>query len=345
MAIDTSCDETSVAVTSGRRVISNVLFSQAKLHTPYGGVYPTIARLEHQTKIMPAIMLALKRARITMPQLSAIAVTFGPGLPPALEVGVRTAKELAINTNLPLIPVDHIEGHIYSAFVQNRNGNPKRDMIFPFLAFVVSGGHTDLVMVKDQVSYEILGEKLDDAAGEALDKVARMLGLGYPGGAALERVALRGDARGFHFPIPMTQRHDLNFSYSGLKTAMKRTLEPMSQYEKIKNIPHLAASFQKTVVASLVKKLGRALDLYPAQLVVLGGGVAQNKVLVHEFRTMVRSHNARPLTPPFTYLNGDNAAMIGVAAHFKLHKGIALRSADEIAKLDRVPRASLDTWV
>lgn len=345
LAIDTSCDETSVAVTSGRKVISNIIVSQTALHAPFGGVYPTLAKREHESKLRPAIALALKRAYISMDQLSAIAVTFGPGLPPALEVGVRTAKELALEYNLPLIPVDHIEGHIYSVFAQNKNGNPPRTITFPFLALIVSGGHTELVLVNSHINYSVIGETLDDAAGEALDKTARMLGLGYPGGAALERVALQGDPTRFHFPIPMPQRHDLNFSYSGLKTAMMRTLSPMSEQEKIQNIPHLAASFQRTVVASLIKKLERAMQLHPTALVVLGGGVGQNKLLNSQFRSTVRKQGARSLTPPYRYLHGDNAAMIGIVAHYKLQHSMVLRTPEKIQKLDRVPRAHLDTWV
>ncbi len=345
LAIDTSCDETSVAVTSGRKVISNIIVSQTALHAPFGGVYPTVAKREHESKLKPAIALALRRAYISMTQLSAIAVTFGPGLPPALEVGVRTAKELAIEHNLPIIPVDHIEGHIYSVFAQNKNGKPGRDIAFPFLALIVSGGHTELVLVKNHIDYYILGETLDDAAGEALDKTARMLGLGYPGGAVLERIALQGDPTRFHFPIPMPQRHDLNFSYSGLKTAMMRTLAPMSEEERIQNIPHLAASFQRTVVISLIKKLEKAMREHPTKLVILGGGVGQNILLAHQFRSAVRKQGAKPLTPAYRYLYGDNAAMIGIVAHFKLHNAIIIKTREKIEKLDRVPRAHLDTWV
>lgn len=345
LAIDTSCDETSVAITSGRKVISNIVVSQTALHAPFGGVYPTVAKREHESKLRPAIALALKRASVTMTQLSAIAVTFGPGLPPALEVGVRTAKELALEHNLPIIPVDHIEGHIYSVFTQNKNGNPVREIAFPFLALIVSGGHTELVLVKNHIDYHILGETLDDAAGEALDKTARMLGLGYPGGAALERIALKGDSARFHFPIPMPQRHDLNFSYSGLKTAMMRTLATMSEKEKIQNTPHLAASFQHTVVISLIKKLEKAMREHPTKLVVLGGGVGQNIILAHQFRSVVRKLGAKPLTPAYRYLYGDNAAMIGVVAHFKLHNAIMIKTREKIEALDRVPRAHLDTWV
>jgi len=345
LAIDTSCDETSVAVTLGRKVISNIIVSQTALHAPFGGVYPTVAKREHESRLKPAIALALKRAYISMAQLSAIAVTFGPGLPPALEVGIRTAKELAIEHNLPIIPVDHIEGHIYSVFAQNKKDKPPRDITFPFLALIVSGGHTELVLVKNHIDYHILGETLDDAAGEALDKTARMLGLGYPGGAALERIALRGDSTRFHFPIPMPQRHDLNFSYSGLKTAMMRTLTSMTEEERIKNIPHLAASFQKTIITSLIKKLEKAMEIYPTALVVLGGGVGQNRLLANQFRSVVRKQGAIPLTPAYRYLYGDNAAMIGVVAHYKLHNAITLKTREQIEALDRVPRAHLDTWV
>ena len=345
LSIDTSCDETSVAITDGRRVITNVIFSQTKLHAPFGGVYPTIAKREHLTKIHPAIQKALQQTKLSFKKLNAIAITYGPGLPPALDVGVHAAKNLALTYQLPLIPVDHIEGHIYAAFLQNSNGNPKRTITYPFLALVVSGGHTELVLVTHPLSYKIIGQTLDDAAGEALDKAARMLGLGYPGGPALEKIAEHGNKYAYTFPIPMKDVRSYDFSYSGLKTALKRQLQAMSEEDKIMHLSDLAASFQNTVIVSLLLKLKQALKEYPVQLVVLGGGVSANKTLTSEFRALVRNHNAQPLTPPFRYATGDNAAMIGIVAAEKMTAGIMLTTKKEIEALDRIPRTSLNKWV
>lgn len=345
LAIDTSCDETSIAITSGARVISNVIFSQTQLHKQFGGVYPIMAKAEHQSKIQPAISLALARARLKLQDITAVAVTYGPGLAPALEVGIQTTKQIATEFNKPLIPVDHIEGHIYSAFVQNSKGNPKRDIKYPFLALVVSGGHTELIMVASELSYKIIGEKLDDAAGEALDKAARMLGLGYPGGAVLEKIAMKGNIHAYKFPIPMQGTNSYDFSYSGIKTAMKRTLAITPPEEIPGQLPHLAASYQHAIMKSIEIKLEKALRYFAVKTVVLGGGVAHNKQLTQLFRKTVRAHDAIPFTPPFPYLCGDNAAMIGVVAGMKYAKNIVLYSKKEIESLDRTPRAHLNTWV
>jgi len=342
LSIDTSCDETSVAVTQGRRIISNVLFSQIKVHAPYGGVYPILAKREHLSKIDPAITLALKRAHLKATDLSAIAVTYGPGLAPALEVGINRARELCKSLKLPLIPVDHIEGHIYSAFAQNSQGNPPREIIFPLLAYVVSGGHTELVLLSDHLNYQILGETLDDAAGEALDKAARILGLGYPGGPIIERLAKKGDSNRYLLPLPMQRRLNLEFSYSGLKTAFKRLVDKLSEEEKITNLHHLSASFQAVVIKSLVYKLEQALLLHQPQILCLGGGVAANQALKSALRRVGKKHKLPFYFPRWKALATDNAAMIGVVAGYKLQAGILLNNP---AELDRRPRANLDSWV
>jgi len=342
LSIDTSCDETSVAITSEQRVLSNVLFSQIKIHAPYGGVYPLLAKREHLSKINPAISLALKHAHLETKALAAIAVTYGPGLAPALEVGINRAKELASSLKVPLIPVDHIEGHIYSAFAQNSQGNPKRPINFPLMAFVISGGHTELVLLKKHLHYQILGETLDDAAGEALDKAARILGLGYPGGPIIERLAKKGEATRYALPLPMQRQLNLDFSYSGLKTAFKRVVDSLSESEKNTNLNHLAASFQATVVRSLTYKLEQALKLYQPELLCLGGGVVANSALKQAVRNIALRQQLPVYLPPKKILATDNAGMIGVVAGYKLQAGIVLR---DFSQLDRCPRANLDSWV
>lgn len=341
LAIDTSCDETSVAVTNGQKIISNVLFSQAKLHSQYGGVYPSLAKREHLTKIKPTVHLALKRARLNWKQIAAIAVTFGPGLAPALEVGINMAKQLSEKYALPLIPVDHLEGHIYSAFVENQTGKPNREIKFPLLALIVSGGHTQLVLMRQHIDYQILGQTLDDAAGEALDKAARLLGLGYPGGPIIERLAKTGESQKYPLPIPMQRHTNLDFSFSGLKTAFKRVVYNLSESEKNQNLNHLCASYQQAVIISLLIKLKKAIAEYQPKLLVVGGGVADNKSLRQQIRNLFKKQ--LPIYfPTQKILNGDNAAMIGVAAYFKYQKGIILKNPN---KLDRLPRANLNYYL
>ena len=341
LAIDTSCDETSVAITSGQKIMSNVLFSQAKLHSQYGGVYPSLAKREHLTKIKPTVSLALKRARINWKQIAAIAVTFGPGLAPALEVGINMAKELSVTYSLPLIPVDHLEGHIYSAFIQNQKGKPNRQIKFPLLALIVSGGHTQLVLMTKHINYQVLGQTLDDAAGEALDKAARLLGLGYPGGPIIERLAKNGDNQKYPLPIPMQRHSGLDFSFSGLKTAFKRVVYNLTESEKNQNLNHLCASFQQAVFTALLLKLRQAVTKHQPKLLVIGGGVADNKSLRQQIRTLFKKQ--LPIYfPTQKILNGDNAAMIGVVAHFKYQKGIFFKDP---TKLDRLPRANLNYYM
>ncbi len=342
LAIDTSCDETSVAITQHRRVITNIIFSQVKLHQQYGGVYPSLAKREHKSKIDPAINIALKRAKIALGAIDAFAVTFGPGLPPALEVGVEKAKALSQKHHKPLIPVDHIEGHLYSPFVQNKNGKPLRNFDFPMLSLVVSGGHTELVLMKKHLNYQVLGQTLDDAAGEALDKAARMLGFGYPGGPIIEHLAKNGKATKYSLPTPMLGTKNLDFSYSGLKTAFKRLLSKMSQQEKLKNLHHLCAGFQTVVINSLLHKLKLALKQTKVKTITLVGGVAANQSLRQQTRILCQKYDVKALFPPYKYLNTDNAAMIGVVASYKFQHKIYLNNSKV---LERQPRTNLDNYV
>ena len=222
LAIETSADETAAAAVDGRRVLSNAIYSQILIHKKWGGIFPSLAKRAHEEKIDFIISEALKKSKITNPksQLDFIAVTQGPGLAVSLEVGIKKAKELSGRYGKKIISVNHLEGHIYSSFVQNSHGKPARDFDFPYLALIISGGHTELVKFTDHLKYEVIGETIDDAAGEALDKAAKLLGLGYPGGPVIEKLAeLAGNTDVYKFPRPMLKSQDLNFSFSGLKTS------------------------------------------------------------------------------------------------------------------------------
>lgn len=342
LAIETSCDETAVAVAESRRVLSNVVFSQINIHKKYGGVYPSLAKRAHEEKIDLVIEKALKNAGANIDSIGAIAVTFGPGLVIALEVGLRKAKELAEKHKKPLIPVDHIEGHIYSCFAQNRNGNPEREFNFPFLALIVSGGCTSLILVKNHLQYEVLGKTLDDAVGEALDKAVRVLGMSYPGGPIIERLAENGKSDFLDLPVPMKKHPSLDFSYSGLKTAFKNKLASKPERWIVDNLPHLAASFQQSAFAEIMDRLEKGLLETGVSLLVAGGGVMANKKLRRMIRKLAKEKNADVYFPYNERLIGDNAAMIGVAAHFKHRKGIYLKK--DFVRLDRVARPDLKLW-
>lgn len=290
LAIDTSCDETSVAITDGRRVLSNVIYSQVLLHKKWGGVVPSIAKRAHEERIDFVVEEALKKfskgktsavkqkqnqeqtaeVKIRMANIDAIAVTQGPGLAVALEVGIKKAKELSLKFNKKIIAVNHLEGHIYSAFVENSQGNPEIDFEFPYLALIVSGGHTEFIIFKNHLEYQIIGQTLDDAAGEALDKAAKLLGLGYPGGPVLEKLAKQvGNKDDHHFPRPMLKSNDLNFSFSGLKTSFYYFLKSQAMKtapvfplrSSTGTVKELASSFQEAVFDTLIKKTERAIKL------------------------------------------------------------------------------------
>jgi N6-L-threonylcarbamoyladenine synthase len=274
-----------------------------------------------------------------MKYIDAVAVTQGPGLAVALEVGIQKAKEIASEYKKPLIAVNHLEGHIYSCFAQNQKGNPKTRVKFPYLALVVSGGHTELVLLKDHLKYEVLGETVDDAAGEALDKAAKLLGFGYPGGPVIERLAANVQNKDMYkLPRPMKKSGDLNFSFSGLKTAFYYLLKEMNEKEKNKNVKLLASSFQEAVFESLLFKTERAIQKTGVMKLLDGGGVVANKHLRNHMRRLVKKYNGEVLFPPYQYLSGDNAAMIGIVASYKADKK---QFVTDFEKLDRIPRFSL----
>jgi len=307
LAIETSCDDTCAAVLDGPNVLSNVVSSQARLHARYGGIVPEVASRKHLELINPVLESALEDAGSDLDGIDAIAVTAKPGLIGALLVGVNTAKSLAAATEKPLIPVDHLHGHVAAAFLEPDPLEP------PFLALIASGGHTLLAEVHDHGTFAVAGQTLDDAAGEALDKAARLLGLGFPGGPAIQREAESGDPETFQLPIAMSHDGSLDFSFSGLKTALVYAVRDLGAEATEERRADLAASFQSAVVGQLVARLRRAIETGGWEAVALGGGVAANALLRERTAELCAERGIRlKLVPP--ELCTDNAAMIGSAA-------------------------------
>jgi N6-L-threonylcarbamoyladenine synthase len=309
LAIETSCDDTCAAVLDGPRILSNLISSQAAAHEGFGGVVPEVAARHHLELAAPVVEAALQEAGVGLDEIDAVAATAGPGLIGALLVGISTAKAIAAARRLPLIPVDHLQGHIAANFLEPEPLEP------PFLCLIASGGHTLLAGVRDHEGYELLGQTLDDAAGEAFDKSARLLGLGYPGGPAVQREAEQGDPEAFEMPVAMARNPGLDFSFSGLKTAVLyrcRELGPEGVQERRAD---LAASFQAAVVQQLTTKLKRALRQGDWEAVALGGGVAANGPLREAVAALCEEQGVRLKLVPIS-LCTDNAAMIGSAARF-----------------------------
>lgn len=315
LAIETSCDETSAAVIKdGKEICSNIVASQIKSHMRFGGVVPEIASRHHVEQITQCIEEAMKEANVTYEGLSGVAVTEGPGLVGALLIGVNAAKAIAFAHQLPLIPVNHMAGHIYA----NRLIEP---LTFPLLALVVSGGHTELVYMEKDGDYQIIGETRDDASGEAYDKVGRVLGLTYPGGKRIDEMAKMGSDT-FHFPRGMIKENNYDFSFSGLKSAFINTVHNAEQKGETLNQFDLAASFQASVIDVLVSKTLKAIREYPVKQLVLAGGVAANHGLRAELTNRMNQEfpSIRLSIPPLS-LCGDNAAMIGAAAYVEFNSG------------------------
>jgi N6-L-threonylcarbamoyladenine synthase len=378
LSIDTSCDETSVSVTNGMTILSNVIWSQASLHAKFGGVFPSLAKRMHEERIDWVIEKSLKTAfpkplsinhqSLIIENIDAVAVTAGPGLAIALEVGIKKAKEISEKYHIPLISVNHIEGHVLSCLAQPRNSkmqipNLKQGSKFqipnyplstihfppptvPALGIVTSGGHTQVILMEGIGIYNILASTVDDALGEALDKAARMLGLGYPGGPILEKLAILGNPDKYELPTPLAgQEKRMVFSYSGLKTALYRKIEEIKLNNKElgkKDIEDLAAVFQKTAFNHFIRvldwmivnnKVGKAKDMFA------GGGVMANLELRKRLRKLAIKHSLKIHFPYTKKLYGDNAGMIGVAAYFKANAG---KFEKDLEKVDRSPNAKID---
>ena len=322
LGIETSCDETAVAVVEdGRTVHSNVVASQAEIHAAYGGIVPEVASRQHLVTIIPVVRRALAEAQIALSKLDGIAVTYGPGLAGSLLVGVNAAKGLALAKGLPLIGVNHLEGHIYATWLDG--GDPEETPGFPLICLVASGGHTDLILMEGHGRYTLVGRTRDDAVGEAFDKGARVLGLGFPGGPAIQRVSATSTGKEPAFPRPRL-KDTLDFSFSGLKTALLRRAEERGWYPPKEGVDldpqqvaEMAAAFQEALVGSLVERTLDAAARYRAKGVLLGGGVAANSLLRKQ---MTRRSPVQVLVPR-PELCTDNGAMIGAAAWFRLRHG------------------------
>lgn len=422
LAIETSCDETSVALLDDARLLAQSTYSQVKHHQAFGGVNPGVARRNHQERLPLLLMRTLARAQVALTNfeacdcslcletrrsslvkrlttIDAIAVTIGPGLPPALEVGLKTAKELAITHNLPLIPVNHLEGHIASVFLRRSSNKPfvagSSKLTFPFLSLIVSGGHTELVLTSLQnidkngvahraslvvhrssiaaqqssfisrrsslIAHHLLGQTLDDAAGEVIDKVGRELGLGYPAGPVLEYMAKSGDVKKIRFPLPLknTPKTDLNFSFSGLKTKAvqlllgdhrigtyskrldKETSSLVARRSSI-DIQDFSASFQQAVINALLFKVTRAVKLTGIKQLVLSGGVSANQELRKKLRHTMRDLGGQMIAAPKNF-TGDNAGMIGMAATWAYARGEFTTIPKEINAIDRQPNMQFES--
>lgn len=316
LAIESSCDETAAAVVkNGREVRSNVIYSQIALHTEYGGVVPEIASRKHIEKINQVIEQALTDAKMKLEEMNAIAVTYGPGLVGALLVGVSAAKAISFASGVPLVGVHHIEGHISANYIENKELEP------PFICLVVSGGHSHLVVVKDYGEYEIIGRTRDDAAGEAFDKVARAIGLGYPGGPKIDKVSREGNPDAIHFPRAKVGDAEYDFSFSGLKSAVLNYLNSCQMKGEAINTADVAASFQRAVIDVLVEHSMDAVERYGYKKFAIAGGVASNSGLRKAFEEVCGKKDITFYHPSPIYCT-DNAAMIGAAAYYEFQKGI-----------------------
>jgi len=331
LGIESSCDDTSAAVICGTKILSNVIAGQ-KIHAEFGGVVPELASRAHQQNIIPVVDTALKRAGIGKEQLSAIAFTNGPGLLGSLLVGSSFAKGMALSLNIPLIVVDHLQAHVLANFLDTDENTPKPE--FPFLCLTVSGGHTQLLMVHNYFNMEMLGRTIDDAAGEAFDKAAKILGLSYPGGPVIDKLAQQGNPKRFTFSI--AKLPDLDFSFSGLKTSflyfIRDQLKENTNFIE-ENLNDLAASIQFHIIKSLTDKMEKALKNYSCTNFALSGGVAANSELRIKMMELSDKYKLRVTIPPLA-LTTDNAAMIACYGYFKFLQ-------NEYAALNTVPYSSL----
>jgi len=317
LGIESSCDETAAAVVeNGRVILSNVVASQADLHAQFGGVFPEVASRQHIRTIYPILEQALQQAHLSLADINAIAVTRGPGLPGSLVVGMNAAKGLALATGLPIIGINHLEAHVYSAWLYNVEAEPLPQPLFPLIALIVSGGHTELVLMTDHLTYQRLGATRDDAAGEAFDKVARVLGLAYPGGPAIQKASSKGNSTAFNFPRAWLEG-TWDFSFSGIKTAVLREVRSMEGHANPMPVADLASSFQAAVVDMLVSKTIKAAERYQAKGILVVGGVSANKTLRESIFMRVKI----PVHIPPTWLCTDNAAMVAGVGYYRYAAG------------------------
>ncbi len=364
LAVETSCDETAAAVVEGIKILSSVKFTQTS-HAEFGGVVPSLAKRDHEARIDEIINQAMTNAKSNWDDIGAIAVTVGPGLAIALEVGIKKAKELAIEYNKPLIAVNHIEGHLLSPLASitplpplNLRGGVLQDEgdITMCFGLVVSGGHTELILIEEIGKYKIIAETMDDALGEALDKAARILGFPYPGGALLEKAAALGNSKKYPLPLPMAGKEDQNqFSYSGLKSAFGRLISAQKKVLNTQEINDLAAAFQNRAFEHLTRVVTKSITPLPPlnlrgggepnepRVILVGGGVIANQELRKRLNKLGEELNLQICFAPIE-LTGDNAAMIGIAASFKFSRGEVI-SPKDFDKIDRLPRWRIDQGI
>ena len=350
IAFDTSCDDTSVAVLRGRKVLSSCLSSQIELHAEYGGVVPMVARKAHEENIQKVYEDALRKAKVKIEDVDYICATYGPGLAIDLEVGLKFAQHLSVKYNKPFIPVNHMEGHMLSGLLLNNKGKSftnelpdDLENLFPALGLLVSGKHTELIYMEDIGEYKKIGQTLDDAAGEAFDKVGRMLNFGYPGGPIVTEFAKKGKDGNISFTVPMLHSDDLNFSFSGLKTAaLYKTKELREEGRKEKDwVYDFCRGFLNTVMDALSIKLRKAIEEYSeVKSVFVGGGVFNSEEILRKVGNVVKEYDLKYIFPEKEF-RGDNGAMIGIVGYFKILREEYLTEEKEILGIDRDPRLSL----
>ncbi|MBC7741103.1 MAG: tRNA (adenosine(37)-N6)-threonylcarbamoyltransferase complex transferase subunit TsaD [Bdellovibrionaceae bacterium] len=321
LAVETSCDDTSVAIVKDSGyVVCQVSAHQDLAHAPYGGIVPEIASRNHSVALLPLITHVLEKAQLNWSQINGLAVTNRPGLIGSLIVGIMTIKTISQAYDIPLIGVNHLEGHLLAPFLKDDQYAPPQVFNYPYLALAVSGGHTSLYWVAEFGQYTVVGTTKDDAAGEAFDKFAKMAGLGYPGGAQVDRFAQNGNTAAYDFPRSLAIEDNLMMSFSGLKSSAQRMLEKMGPEEVLKNRGDLCASFQEAIVDILVKKMIRASERFNCKKIVLTGGVSANTRLRAQFQAVALKHNFQVVIPPLRYCT-DNAAMIAYTGLLKLQRG------------------------
>lgn len=332
LGIESSCDETSAAVIKDNKLLANIIANQ-EVHKDFGGVVPELASREHQKNIVPVVHAAITRAGIKKEDISAVAYTQGPGLLGSLLVGGSFAKSFSMSLNIPLLEVNHMQAHVLAHFIEKEN-ETKEKPAFPFLCLTVSGGHTQIVLVNDYLDMEVVGETIDDAAGEAFDKVAKILQLPYPGGPLVDKLAKNGNPLAYHFPKPNVE--ELEFSFSGLKTSVLYFLRKEAEKTPLfvtENLNDICASVQFTIVSILMDKLENAIKKFNIKTIAIAGGVSANSSLRQEIIKLADKTNSKAFIPPFEYCT-DNAAMIAQAGSYKFLK-------DDYAKLDSSPKARM----